>query len=267
MQSFGSQLRDWRQRRGWSQLDLAAAADISQRHLSFLEQGRSAPSREMVGRLATVLGLPLRQHNGMLLAAGFAPAWPERDLAAPDLTAVADALDFILRQQEPYPALVVDRQWNILKANAAAVRLVEFLLGPGAAPVSNLADALASPDVFRPYVENWDQAVRHFVRSVEADSFADGSAETAALLERLLGYRGVRLALRQADAGSQAGPVLPLHFRKGRSSLRTFTTLTTLGTAQDVTLQELRIEAFFPLDDATDQLFRGLSMPLGVAAV
>src|SRR4051812_35408832 len=107
MEPFGSQLRAWRKRRGWSQLDLAAAAEISQRHLSFLEQGRSAPSREMIAKLARQLALPLRQHNFMLLAAGFAPAWPERSLAAPDLIAVADALDFILNQQEPYPALVV----------------------------------------------------------------------------------------------------------------------------------------------------------------
>jgi transcriptional regulator with XRE-family HTH domain len=132
---FAARLREWRQRRGWSQLDLAARADISQRHLSFLELGRAAPSRDMVLRLAATLDIPLRQHNALLLAAGFAPVWRETDLGAPELADVRHALDHILAQQEPFPAVAVDRHWNLLKANDGAVRLVEFLVGP-LAPVS-----------------------------------------------------------------------------------------------------------------------------------
>src|SRR5688500_8360834 len=196
--SFADQLKAWRGRRGLAQLALAGRAGISQRHLSFLELGRASPSREMVDRLAGALDLPLRQHNTLLLAAGFAPEWRQRDLAAPDLADVTRALDYILAQQEPYPAVVIDRHWNLLRANAGAWRLVEFLVGPVARGTAvNLADALVAPDVLRPYLVNWTQVVRHFIRSVEADARADGLAETATLLERLTAYHGVRTALNQ----------------------------------------------------------------------
>jgi transcriptional regulator with XRE-family HTH domain len=255
--SFAARLRWWREQRGFSQLALAGQAGVSQRHVSFLELGRASPSREMVDRLATALAIPLRQHNAWLLAAGFAPAWRQRDLAAPDLAEVASALDYMLAQQEPYPAVVVDRHWNLLKSNAAAVRLVEFLVGPIApgTPI-NLADALVAPNVLRPYLTNWAEVVRHFIRSVEADAAADGLIETTALLERLMGYKGVRSALSVAPNKADSGPVLAMHFRKHDASLRLFTTIATLGTPQDVTLQELRIECFFPMDDATARLLQ-----------
>ena len=201
--TFAARLRWWREHRGLAQLALAGRAGISQRHLSFLELGRASPSREMVDRLAVALHIPLRQHNALLLAAGFAPEWRQSDLAGPDL-----------------------------------------------------ADALVAPDVLRPYLVNWPEVVRHFIRSVEADAAADGLIETTALLERLIAYKGVRaaLALRSNEAG--AGPVLAMHFRKKDTSLRLFTTIATLGTPQDVTLQELRIECFFPMDEATAKLLR-----------
>lgn len=255
--TFAARLRWWREHRGFSQLALAGRADISQRHLSFLELRRASPSREMVDRLATALDIPLRQHNALLLAAGFAPVWRQRDLAAPDLAEVASALDYMLAQQEPYPAVVVDRHWNLLKANAGAVRLVEFLVGPIAPGTAiNLADALVAPNVLRPYLTNWAEVVRHFIRSVEADAAADGLIETTALLERLMGYKGVRSALRLAPNKADNGPVLAMHFRKRDASLRLFTTIATLGTPQDITLQELRIECFFPMDDATAKRLR-----------
>jgi transcriptional regulator with XRE-family HTH domain len=255
--TFAARLKWWREHRGYSQLALAGRAGVSQRHLSFLELGRSSPSRDMVSRLAAALDVPLRQHNALLLAAGFAPAWSQRDLAAPDLAEVASALDYMLAQQEPYPAVVVDRHWNLLKSNEGAVRLVEFLVGPIApgTPI-NLADALVAPDVLRPHLVNWAQVVRHFIRSVEADAAADGLIETAALLERLMGYKGVRAALSLAPKETAIGPVLAMHFRKADASLRLFTTIATLGTPQDVTVQELRIECFFPMDDATAKLLR-----------
>jgi transcriptional regulator with XRE-family HTH domain len=255
---FSEQLKAWRGRRGLAQLALAGRAGISQGHLSFLELGRAAPSREMVDRLAGALDLPLRQHNALLLAAGFAPEWRQRDLAAPDLAEVTRALDYMLAQQEPYPAVVVDRHWNLLRANAGAVRLVEFLVGPVAPGTAiNLADALVAPDVLRPYLVNWTEVVRHFIRSVETDARADGLPETAALLDRLMAYHGVRAALSQPSNGDGGGPVLALHFHKQGTALRLFTTIATLGTPQDVTLQELRIESFFPMDDATAAVLRG----------
>ena len=255
--TFAAKLKHWRERRGFSQLALAGRAEISQRHLSFLELGRASPSRDMVDRLAAALTIPLRQHNALLLAAGFAPEWRQRDLAAPDLAQVASALDYMLAQQEPYPAVVVDRHWNLIRSNQGAARLVEFLVGPVPPGTAvNLADALVSPDVLRPHLVNWAEVVRHFIRSVEADAAADGSSETASLLERLMGYNGVRAALRAGAQGADAGPVLAMHFRKQDTSLRLFTTIATLGTPQDVTLQELRIESFFPMDEETAKILQ-----------
>ena len=211
----------------------------------------------MVLRLAATLDLPLRQQNELLVAAGFAPAWHETEFASPELAPVRDALDYMLAQQEPFPAVVVDRRWNLLKANQGAARLVEFLVGPVAADARvNLADALVGPDVFRPYLVNWAEIVHYFIRSIEADAAADGTAETAALLDRLLSYEGVRPLLKANAVPSTVGPVLPMRFRKGDTSLQLFTTIATLGTPQDVTLQELRIESFFPLNDDSAAILR-----------
>jgi transcriptional regulator with XRE-family HTH domain len=256
--SFASSLRRWRRQRGLSQLDLASRTEISQRHLSFLELGRASPSRDMVMRLAIALDVPLRQHNALLIAAGFAPVWRQTDLAAPELAEVSRALDYMLAQQEPFPAVAVDRHWNLLRSNSGAVRLVEFLVGPlpPNTPI-NLADALVAPDVLRPHLVNWAEVVGYFIRSVEADAAADGTLETAALLERLLGYDGVRVALDAPPAESPITPVLPMHFRKDNTSLRLFTTIATLGTPQDITVQELRVECFFPMDTPTAGVLRG----------
>lgn len=254
---FAVRLVGWRRRRGLSQLELALAANCSQRHVSFLELGRTRPSRDMVLRLAAVLKVPLRQSNELLLAAGFAPVWSELQLDAQALAPIRDALDFMLRQQEPYPAVVVDRRWNLLQANQGAVALMEFLAGPFAPGTAlNLADALTAPDVLRPHLANWDDVVRYFVRSVEADAAADGTAETADLLQRLLCYAGVREALDAVAPAAVDGPVLPMHFDKNGVRLLLFTTIATLGTPQDITLQELRIESFFPMDELTREKFR-----------
>jgi transcriptional regulator with XRE-family HTH domain len=207
---FATKLRWWRARRGISQLELSTRASVSQRHLSFLELGRALPSREMVERFAAALDVPLRQHNALLVAAGFAPVWRETDLDAPEFGDIRNALDYIMTQQEPYPAVAVDRRWNLLRANGGATRLVEFLVGPLPAGAKvNLADALVAPDVLRPFLVNWPEVVRYFIRSVEADAAADGSEETAALLERLRAYDGVPAAMT-APLGEPAAPVLPM---------------------------------------------------------
>lgn len=258
---FAAKLRWWRQRRGWSQLEFAGRADISQRHLSFLESERSSPSHDMVVRLATALDLPLRQQNALLLAAGFAPMWRESAFDAPELSEVQRALDYMLAQQEPFPAVTVDRHWNLLRANEGMARLVEFLVGPLPPDAEvNLADALVAPDVLRPFLVNWDDVVRYFIRSVEADAGADGTHETAALLERLLAYPDVPTVLKTPTTDVDPSPVLPMHFRKNDVSLQLFTTIATLGTPQDVTVQELRIESFFPIDDETAKVFQAWSV-------
>jgi transcriptional regulator with XRE-family HTH domain len=260
--SFGARLRWWRERRGLAQLDLAGAAETTQRHVSFLESGRATPSREMILRLAAVLDLPLRQQNALFLAAGYAPPWRESPLSAPELARVNDALDHMLAQQEPYPAFVLDRRWTLLRANAGAARLTEFLGGPppadppGTAEPPNLALALVSPEGLRPFIVNWEEVMLHFLRGVQADALADGTAETAALLTRLLAVPGAPALSRALPPDERHTPVLSIHFRRGETSLRLFTTLATLGTPHDVTLQEIRIECFFPVDDATARTFQ-----------
>jgi transcriptional regulator with XRE-family HTH domain len=259
--AFGRLLKDWRERRGLSQLALAVAARTTQRHLSFVESGRATPSREMVLRLGATLSLPLRQQNALLLAAGFAPAWKERDLSTPDLAAVNSALDYMLAQNEPYPAFVIDRCWNLLRANRGASNLTEFLAGAAPAKTSsepvNLAVALLAPAGLRPFIVNWPEVALHFIRGVEADAHADGMPETADLLERLLAFPGVSTLSELMTPQESHSPVLPIHFRRDGTSLRLFTTIATLGTPQDVTLDEIRIEFFFPMDDRTEQTFRG----------
>ena len=260
--SFGARLRWWRARRGLSQLDLAGAAGTSQRHLSFLESGRTAPSPAMVLGLAAALDLPLRQQNALLLAAGFAPVWRESDLTAPALAQVNGALDHMLAQQEPFPAFVVDRRWNLLRANAGAARLTAFLTGAAAeasAPSKgvNLADALVSPEGLRPFIVNWEEVALYFLRGVQADAVADGMPETAALLKRLLAYPGIPALSQVPFQEEPPAPILAIHFRKGETSLRLFTTIATLGTPQDVTLQEIRIENFFAADEETAGIIRG----------
>lgn len=258
--AFGRLLKEWRGRRGFSQLRLAIVAQTTQRHLSFIESGRAQPSREMILRLAAAMELPLRQQNALLLAAGYAPAWSERDLSAPDLEMVSRALDYMLDQHEPYPAFVIDRRWNLLRANAGAARLTEFLTGPPTADTAaepvNLALALMSPDGLRPFIANWQEVALHFLRGVQSDAQTDGTPETAALLSRLLALPEVSELSDIAPENPEL-PVLPIHFRRDGTSLRVFTTIATLGTPREVTLEEIRIEFFFPFDEGTANLFRG----------
>lgn len=263
---FAARLRWWRQRRGLSQLELALAAEVSQRHVSFLELGRATPSRDMVLRLSAALGLPLRQENELLLAAGFAPLWPETPLDVAELAVVSRALDFMLAQQEPFPAFVVDRRWAMLRANGGARALVGFLLdapawAPDPAQPVNLADALVAPDVLRPLIVNWRDVVLYFIKSVQADALVDGTRETAALLRRLLAYPDVPKLSELPEIGSMQEPVLAIEFAKGETTLRLFTALATLGTPRNVTTQEIRVESFFPADPATERALRGWSTP------
>jgi transcriptional regulator with XRE-family HTH domain len=258
--SFGARLRWWRARRGLAQLDLAGVAGTTQRHVSFLESGRTQPSREMVLRLAAALDVPLRQQNALLLAAGFAPAWRESDLTAPELAAVNQALDHMLAQQEPFPAVVVDRRWNLLRANAGTGWLTTFLTGPVPASTAtgtvNIAEWLLSPTGLRPFLVNWQEVAIYFLRGVQADATADGTQETTELLQRLLAYPGVPALSHVPALEEPPSPVLAMHFCKGQTALHLFTTIATLGTPQDVTLQELRIECFFPVDAATARVFK-----------
>jgi transcriptional regulator with XRE-family HTH domain len=253
LNSFGLKLRWWRERRGLSQLDLAGEAETSQRHVSFVESGRTKPSREMVLRLAAALDVPLRQQNALLLAAGFAPAWRESSLDAPELMQINRAIEHILAQQEPFPAVVVDRRWTLFRANRGFARLSMFLsdgVPPPPGPV-NLLENILAPGGLKPLLVNWEEVVLYLLRGLHADAMADGMDETRALLDRLMTYPDVPRLWRAPKIDEAHAPVLPLHFRKGPVELRLFTTIATLGTPQDATLQDIRIESFFPLDEAT----------------
>jgi transcriptional regulator with XRE-family HTH domain len=256
---LGRLLKEWRGRRGFSQLDLALAARTTQRHVSFIESGRATASREMILRLAATMDVPLRQQNALLLAGGYAPAWSERGLGEPAMAIVSGALDHMLAQQEPFPAFVVDRRWNLLRANAGAVRLTEFLLGPLPAtdePV-NLAIALMSSEGLRPFIANWPEVALYFLRGVQADAQSDGTHATAELLARLMALPDVASLSEGWALEEGQPPVLPIFFRQHGIELRLFTTIATLGTPRDVTAQEIRIECFFPADDSTASVFRG----------
>jgi hypothetical protein len=219
----------------------------------------------MVVQLSSALDVPLRQRNTMLLAAGFAPAYRESNLAAPELTPVRQAIERILKQQEPYPAIVIDRLWNFLQGNEAASAFTIFLFEgppppppPGKAP--NILRWLLDPKALRPKIANWEEVARHLVSTTYAEILADGGEPKAlAFIEDVMAYPDVPASFRKLRFEERPQPVLTLDYIVGGKSLSVFTTIATLGTPQDITLQEVRIESFFPADDRSDALFKSLA--------
>lgn len=258
---FGRLLRHWRDVRGLSQLDLSLAADVSSRHVSFVETGRSTPSREMVFRLAEVLAVPLRERNVMLEAAGYARHYRESALSDPELEDVRRVLEFVLERHEPYGTVVVDRAWDVVIANRGHTRMLGFLLGERAdEPVAgNLLDLAFDPDGLRPLIANWEEVARVLLDRVHREHAAWPDAITEALLERLLAYPGVPERWRVPDLSRPLPVVIPIRLRKEDVEISVFTAISTLGTPQDATLQELRIESFFPVDEASDAAIRALA--------
>ena len=262
---FGPMLRTWRRRRGASQLSLALQSGVSQRHVSFLESGRAKPSREMVVQLSTALDVPLRQRNAMLLAAGFAPVYRESNLAAPELAPVRQAIDRMLKQQEPYPAVVIDRLWNLLEGNDAAQAFTVFLFEgrpppspPGKAP--NLLRWILDPKALRSRIANWEEVARYLVSTTYAEILAAGGEPKAlAFIEEIMAYPDVPASFRKLRFEDRPAPMLTVDYLVGGKALSVFTTIATLGTPQDITLQEVRIECFFPADERSDALFRSLA--------
>jgi transcriptional regulator with XRE-family HTH domain len=259
---FGAALRYWRNKRGVSQLRLSSDSGISQRHLSFLETGRAQPGRELILKLGLVLDIPLRQRNAMLLAAGFAPAYRERSLSDPELAAVMQALDFMLAQQAPYPALVVDRLWNLVMANEPAARMMRFFLGmPAHAPIPrdgsvNVLKLTLDPNGLRRHLLNWEEVCTDLLHWVQREAMGDGpGSEATRLLDELMALPGIAQAASQPNLDRRALPFLPVQLRKDGLTLNLFTTITTLGTPHDVTVHELRLESFFPADAASRQWF------------
>lgn len=252
----GPLLREWRERRRLSQLALALDAGISARHLSFVETGRSTPSPEMVLLLAEQLEVPFRERNQLLLAAGHAPAFPERSLEDPELAPVRDALDLILTRQEPYPALVIDRHWNIVAANSATVRLAEWLHPALLEPPNNMHRVMQE---LMPRIVNLDEVLAYFVERLKHQVAMTGDEGMAALLEGLARDPSSEHVHDPASEAAARGILMPLRLRApDGDELSLFGTVATFGTAVEVTTSELSIESFFPADKATAEALRNL---------
>jgi transcriptional regulator with XRE-family HTH domain len=254
----GAQLRAWRERRRLSQLDLACEAEVSTRHLSYLETGRAAPSREMLLRLAERLEVPLRERNQLLLAAGFAPMFKERRLDDPELQAARRAVEQVLRAHEPFPALAVDRHWQLLMANGAVGALLDGVAPALLQPPVNVLRLSLHPQGLAPRIVNLAQWRAHLLARLHAQVAASGDTVLAALMQELADYPVP--AETGAEAHDEAGGIavpLRLALPDGRQ-LAFLSTTTVFGTPVDVTLAELAIEAFYPADEATARVLPGL---------
>ena len=253
--SFGPQIRAWRETRGLSQFELASRAGFSTRHVSFIETGRAQPSREAVLALGEVLGVPLREQNRLLEVAGFARVFRETPLSADQMAHMRGMLQFILDRHLPYAAIVVDRHWNCLLANDATTRFFSPLTAPSLASEANVLRATFHPEGSRRWIVNWPEVERYLLSLAELELGSAGDSIGAALLEEIRRYANTpaKTNLRTAHTNNL---LLPLHFRTGDLDLRLFTTIMTLGTPQDITLQELRIETFFPADQDSERCWR-----------
>jgi transcriptional regulator with XRE-family HTH domain len=247
----GPLLRDWRQRRRLSQLDLALEAGVSARHLSFVETGRSRPSPDMVLHLADQLGVPFRERNRMLLAAGYAPVYGEHELDDPEMAPIRDALHIVLEGHEPFPAVVVDRGWNMVAGNRSVALLTEGVAAELLEPPVNVLRVSLHPKGMAPHIVNLGEWRHHLLERLARHVAVSADAELAELLEELRGYPGPDPPA-EPDRGPAAEIIASLRLRRpDGDELAFFSTVATFGTAIDITVAELAIESFFPADEAT----------------
>ncbi|WP_424627318.1 helix-turn-helix domain-containing protein [Bradyrhizobium sp. SYSU BS000235] len=246
---IGDHLREWRQRRHLSQLDLASEAEISTRHLSFVETGRAAPSRDMVLRLAERLDVPLRERNVLLIAAGFAPAFPNRALDDPALGAARQAMETVLQAHEPHPALAVDRHWNLVAANRMVAPLLDGVAPSLLASPLNVLRVSLHPEGIAPRIVNLAEWSAHLLERLHRQCEATVDPGLIALHEELRGYPvPARKTPRQ---GASETVLVPLQIRTANGVLSFISTTMVFGTPVDITLSELALETFFPADEAT----------------
>ncbi|SFT91587.1 Transcriptional regulator, contains XRE-family HTH domain [Geodermatophilus amargosae] len=252
----GELLRVWRQRRRLSQLDLANDAEVSARHLSFLETGRARPSREMLLRLAERLEVPLRERNELLLAAGFAPAYGRRALDSPDMAAVTRALDLVLTAYEPYPAVVVDRSWELVTANASVALFLDGVPAHLLEPPANVLRLSLHPEGLAPRIANLPQWRAHLLHRLGREAHLTGDPGLASLHRELAALPG------GTDRSTPDGIAVPLRLRTDGGVLSFLSTVTTFGTAVDLTAAELSVEAFLPADEVTAEVLRAARSPV-----
>jgi transcriptional regulator with XRE-family HTH domain len=250
----GVLLRRWRDMRGKTQLDLSIDAGVSQKHISFVESGRSTPSRQMLLDLAQALDIPLRERNALLVAGGYAPVYSDRPLDEPAMTSITAALQRMLRQHEPFPAVVMDRHWNVVLANDAAPRFFNCFIDMSARErPRNLLRLMFDPAGMRPFIANWSEAGRGLVARVYRESLGHVvDIQTRQLLDELFRYPGVQPEWR-APTPRDDMPMIPLSFTKGGLTLSYFSLITTVGTPQTIAAEELRLECMFPADEATER--------------
>ena len=256
---LGALLRQWRSARNKSQMEASLDAGVSQRHLSFIEIGRSVPSRETLIGIAEALEIPYRERNSLLLAAGYAPIYEDAGWDEQELRSVTEALNRMLRQHEPYPAIVMDRYWNVLQTNTAAPRFFNSFVDLSARPhPRNLLHLMFDPAGMRPFVANWEEVARTLIQRVYRESVGRVIDEKSHdLISALLAYPGTKPEWRtpRVQRGPSAPsdlPVIPIRFMKDGETLSYFSMLTTLATPQSIATQELRIESMFPVDGATE---------------
>jgi transcriptional regulator with XRE-family HTH domain len=254
--TLGELLRYWRDLRGVSQLDLSLEAGFSQRQISFIESGRSAPGRQTVLNLAQTLDVPLRERNALLLAAGYAPVYSEAPWNAEEMQSVVRALERMVRQHEPFPALVMDRHWNVVMSNEAAPRFFNCFIDMAARKgPRNMLHLVFDPLGMRPFVADWENVARSLLQRVYRESIGHViDSGTRRLLDELLAYPDVPRDWKshRASSTSPTMPVIPLGFVREGVDLRYFSMVTTVGTPQSIAAQELRVECMFPADEATE---------------
>jgi len=253
---LGEQLRDWRARRRMSQMDLALDSEISTRHLSFIETGRAKPSAAMIERIADCLEVPHRARNALLLAAGHAPEYRERTLDSDEMAAMRAIVDHVLAGHEPYPALAVDRHWNMVAANTAVAILTEQVAPHLLAAPANVLRIALHPDGLAPQIVNYAEWREHILHRLDLQVEASGDAGLAVLRDELAGYD------RQANDNSMAcanSIAVPLVLDTVAGRIAFVSTVTIFGTPVDITLSELAIEAFYPADKASAELLRKIA--------
>ncbi len=257
---LGDLLRQWRSRRGRSQNDLALDSGISQRHISFVESGKSVPSRDTLIVIADALDVPLRDRNALLLASGYAPLYSDRGWDVAEMDGLKRAIQRMLQQHEPYPAVVMDRHWNVVMSNEAAPRFFGAFIDISARPAPrNLLHLMFDPGGMRPFVEGWDTLARGLIQRVYRESIGRVVDDrTRELLAALMAYPGVSPDWRNAVAAdiSPLSPVIGYRFRWQGTTLSYFSMVTTVGSPAAVAAQELRIECMFPVDEETERIHR-----------